>query len=731
MEKLSEYFYRAARFFTGSSKESRRRRTLRFSLYFVIVITADIILGKNITHSAYPWYSNISSLLMLNINIILVLVLIIIFVRDIARLMTDRRENVFGARLQTKLIVYSMVIVLVPVFLIYVISIYAVRGGIDRWFDQNVDRIMQSAINLYKGHMDESFQSITVQSEYLAYLIQDKYGENIRSERVRRLTREYIDRRIFNGTAVYSKTAPLYVQQNVSADLFGFIDPLVLSAVLSGAVRADYRRTGDISFYWCATPIKSGSGEVIGALFTLKTVSDNISKNSETMQAASGTWREMRFYSYPMRNSFSVFVTLVAILIAFGGMWGSRIFMRSVTIPLKELAKASEELSAGNLDIAVEVTGSDELTQLSRSFNDMAGKLRERTNELNKKNKDLASAFEQISKDKRNIDTIYQNVDSGIVLYDKFLNILKANALAETALMKMDKTALGLTEFIFGNEEEKFYQFELSIDGEEKVFTAHLNKLFDEDGFVENVLLVIDEITHIVNFQRITLWKEVATRIAHEIKNPLTPIKLTAERVRKRSQEIASPSARELVDKSMQTIINETEELLTLVEEFNLYARPISTEKTEIRLKKLVEQAAELQLRVDRRITINIDIPEELTIDGNPSQLKRAFVNLLQNALQAIGENNGEVEIRAVYLSADSEKKEVLITVRDNGEGIRDEDIARIFVPYFSQKPGGTGLGLAIVKKIIEEHGGEISVESKVGEFTEFRIILPNIRRTE
>jgi two-component system nitrogen regulation sensor histidine kinase NtrY len=727
MERLSELFYKAARFFTGSSKESKRKRLLRFSLYFVIVITADIILGKNITHSAYPWYSNISSLLMLNINIILVLVLIIIFVRDIARLMTDRRENVFGARLQTKLIVYSMLIVLVPVFLIYIISIYAVRGGIDRWFDQNVDRIMQSAIGLYKGYKDESTQNISSQTEYLAKIIQENYSaEGVRNERIRRLTREYIDRRVFNGVALYSKNAPLYVQQNVNTDLFGFVNSKLLSSVLSGSVETDYNRQERLSFYWCAFPITSDDGNITAALFTIRLASDNITANSEVMQTASETWREIRFYSYPLRNSFSVIVTLIAILIAFGGMWGSRIFMRSVTIPLKELAKASEELSAGNLDIAVEVTGSDELTQLSRSFNDMAEKLKERTYELNKKNKDIALAFEQISKDKRNIDTIYQNVDSGIVLYDKFLNVLKANTIAKETLEKMDKSVPALAEFISENEAERFYQFELAIDGEEKVFTAHLNKIFNEEASLENVLLVIDEITHIINLQRITLWKEVATRIAHEIKNPLTPIRLTAERVRKRSQEIASTPARELVDKSMQTIITETEELLTLVEEFNIYARPISTERLEINLKKLVTQVAELQSRIGRNVPIKIAIPEELTINGDSAQLKRAFVNLLQNALQAIGEKaGGAVEINAQYIQMDGGVKKAAVTVRDNGEGIKEEDVARVFVPYFSKKPGGTGLGLAIVKKIIEEHGGEITAESKLGEYTEFRITLP------
>ncbi|MDR2104154.1 MAG: hypothetical protein LBP51_00190, partial [Deferribacteraceae bacterium] len=327
MERLSEYFYKAARFFAGSSKESRKRRMLRFSLYFFIVIAADIILGKNITHSAYPWYSNISSLLMLNINIILVLLLIIIFVRDIARLMTDRRENLFGARLQTKLIVYSMVIVLVPVFLIYIISIYAVRGGIDRWFDQNVESIMGSALALYKSYQDESQQNILAQTNYLAALIKEDYAGNIRSERVRRLTREYIDRRIFNGVIVYSNRDVVYVQQNISMELFTFIDGTLLNSILAGSERSDYKVAGSRSFYWGAAPIRADNQDVVGAVFTLRTTSDSIAKNSETMQAASGTWREIRFYSYPLRNSFSVIVTLIAILIAFGGMWGSRIFM--------------------------------------------------------------------------------------------------------------------------------------------------------------------------------------------------------------------------------------------------------------------------------------------------------------------------------------------------------------------------------------------------------------------
>ncbi len=718
--KLNKWFLSAITFFIGGIEESPKKKIMRYALYTFIVLAANVLLGKNISNNRYPWYANVSSILLMNINIILVLVLFILLFRHIAKLMIDRREKVFGARLQTKLVIFTVFLVVLPVFSMYFISTRMVQQSIDRWFDTNVNNTILSALSVSQGYYDDSLRTLAQQTEILAKNI-NEYDDINMSEHgnVRLLTKDYIDRYIFNGVILYSKDGRLYSQQNIDTDYGFFINKIVLSSVMSGITMSDFINEDDVSFFWCGVPIKH-NGEVVGALFSVKQASASIQKNTDTINHMYDLMRQLKFYSHPVRAAFNVSSFLVALIVIFSSIWGSIIFVRSITVPLEDLSAAAGDISKGKLDIQLDVSGNDEITLLSRSFNTMASALRERTQELHRKNKDLGVALSQISKDKKNIDIIYSNVDSGIVLFDKDLNILKSNEYADVFKAFINSSALNLKEFSEGPEIEKMLQLNVEHNGEAKVFSVHINKIFDSSGELENIILVVDDNTHIINLQRITLWKEVATRITHEIKNPLTPIKLTAERVKRRSHEIASPVMKELVDKSMQTIINESEELLVLVDEFNQYARLPSFIKSNINLKELVSDVVNLQGYTGKNIRVDIDIPDDIVIVGDKYQLKRALLNLIQNASHAI-DSEGVIKITAVKDHKDS----LSFIVEDNGCGIKEDDIANIFVPYFSKKPDGTGLGLAIVKKIIEEHGGSITVESKSGEFTRFHIHLP------
>jgi two-component system nitrogen regulation sensor histidine kinase NtrY len=264
-------------------------------------------------------------------------------------------------------------------------------------------------------------------------------------------------------------------------------------------------------------------------------------------------------------------------------------------------------------------------------------------------------------------------------------------------------------------------QSEITHNGEIKTFSINLNKIFDEYNIVTNFVIVVDDITDLVNVERINIWREMATRIAHEIKNPLTPIKLNAERVIKKAEQIDNDKIKETVVKSMEKIINEANDLYQLVQEFSNFSKYESINKSPLNIVKLIREIIDLYDKNDKNVEIVLNVPEEeIFLNADKNQLKRVFMNLMTNSLDSIKHDKGVISI---FVSVRGGVLEIIF--QDNGTGVKEENISKLFLPYFSTKPDGTGLGLAIVKKIIENHNGKIFVKSQYNEYTKFIINFP------
>jgi two-component system nitrogen regulation sensor histidine kinase NtrY len=579
---------------------------------------------------------------------------------------------------------------------------------------------VNEAIKLSEAYQYEMLDKLERQTVTLAESIKVS-NDNIPI--FQNITKGYVDNRFFDGVTYYSKNKREFTQQYKKGVLFSFIDNETLSYVLNTGTRCGFSMVQAAPVYWCGSPTRDIMNDVQGAVFTVVVTTPKIVEGNDVIFNMYELMRQLKFYSHPVSTSFNIFQFLIALLIMFASMYGSIRFVRGISEPLKELAAAADGISSGNLDTKVTAMGRDEIAILSKAFNSMASNLKERSLELHKKNEDLDSALTQISRDKKYIDTIYRNVDSALFLFDPEFNVLKANDYAEELMETVggstqEMATTMLKNFADSSDLERIANHPIEINGETKIFIAHVTKILDAYGNIANMVLVLDDNTALINLQRITLWKEVATRIAHEVKNPLTPIKLAAERVKKRSHDIEIPQLREMVGANMQMIVTEVDELIKLMDEFNMYAKPPSVTYTDFALAPLVREVVNIQMR--DRADILVDVPENIIVHGDRHQIKRVFVNLVQNALQAVSKERGTVKIIA---KAGGGK--VAITVQDDGCGINNEDLQNIFVPYFSKKPTGTGLGLAIVEKIIEEHGGTITAESKVGEFTRFNINLP------
>jgi len=700
-----------------------KRLTIYFSLV-VILVVINIFVGSAALNTKFPISSNITIFLIININVLLLLGVVVLIFRQLGRIFVDRRKKVFGARFKTKLLVFSVIIVVFPVLIVYIFSSALLNNSIDKWFDTQIEQSLKSSINLMQKYQTRLEKDILEQSNILAQLISSKGFVFIdKQKELDKFIDKYIEDNRIDGIAVYNhQKVKLSSRERSSLFFLSFLNDEIVGETLQKKQIARYESFGFDQVYWVGVPISSKRNDklVVGALFIYNKVPMNEAEKVSKIYDSYKNYSQIKFYADPVSNSYKVLLILMTLIAMLVAIWGSLVFARSVTVPIENLASASLEVAKGNLNVKVDEGGNDEIGVLTTSFNSMVAKLDEHNSELNLKNRKLSEMYMQIAKDNQYIDTIFKHVKSAIFLYDNDLEILKNNSLAENLIKEnwgeyQDNILSPLYNFMKSTEIKVDFQTEMVIDDEKKILSVNMIKLYGHEEEEANVVMVIDDITEIMHYQRISIWKEIATRIAHEIKNPLTPIKLTAERLKKRVGKLEKSKDNEVFEGGMDTIINEVNELQKLLNEFNMYARLPQLTKEDFSLCEFFGEISSLYKQSNPEINITV-VCRGINIVGDRRQLRRVFINLIDNSIHAMGKN-GDISISAVENDG-----EVRIYYEDNGEGIPKEDLSNIFVPYFSKKPDGTGLGLAIVKKIIDEHDGDIEVTSEYGKFTRFTI---------
>lgn len=709
-----------------SSRGDPKRRILQYSVYFVIVVVINIVVGKNIGNAKYPWYSNVSIFLLVNINVIMILVLVLVIFRYLAKLLLDVQNSIFGSRLKVKLLIFSSAITIVPVTAIFLLSTF-LNGSINRWFTTQIDGALESSIVLMEDYQKIVKQDLFDQSILISQIIADKqlYKES-QKPLLENFMLNYVGKNLVVGVSVFDYNGTgILDYDNINKQYLKNISKKYLASILKGNTESGYEFIDNIQLYWVGSPITNvvnNRDTVYGALFTYKITPKRITDDIDLIHDVRDTYRQSEFFSFPIKKSYFMLLILVSLLVIFGGIWGSIFFAGGITGPIEALARASQEISRGNLNVSLKERGNDEISYLVKTFNSMAQDLNIHTRELHHKNEILSEMYTQISRDNMYIDAIFKNVAAAIVLFGNDKKILQSNSKADLLLnenrREFDlKVMPEIDEFVSSGLGESFKNLEITIHDEIRIFSLSLSKIDASDE--EQTLSVLDDVTDIINAQRISVWKEVATRIAHEVKNPLTPIKLVAERVKKRSDNVADASMRAMVVESMDTIVTETDNLLELVEDFNMFARLPKAKKYPIDINFLINDTLAIYKETYTDVAFHITIPEGLTLYGDRHQLRRVVQNIVSNAIHAMG------KVGSVYIFAyQTPSGHVEIKIADSGPGINQEDIFKVFEPYFSKRSGGTGLGLAIVKRIIEEHDGKISVENGDGGAI-FTIIIP------
>lgn len=636
------------------------------------------------------------------VNIVLYLLLLIFFVgRNLFRLYTEKKRKAIGSKFRTKLVISFLGLVLIPSVFLFFLSYQLINNSIDTWFSLEVQKPIYESMDIAKTLYVRERQNTINYAKFLAS----------------------------NKGLWKSGDKPEAVHENYKSYMLKQTDgsPLVENAFNDNSgtsiVSTD---KGDI--IRAAAPLKDG-GNITGVVIVETVIPRDVVVKMESIQKAFNEYVQMNLQQSPVRFIYFLMLTIAALLIIFLTLWVSLRIAKGITVPIQSLAEATKTVAHGNLDFRIALKRDDEIGLLINSFNKMLDDLQDGKQSLEK-------AYKESDRRRLSMESILESINTGVIFFDRTGRIITVNN-AACYMLNIERSAIEgrsykelldrlnsedlssmvkhLSEKGFGSIEKEIHIY---LNGRPIDLRVYSTIIKDSANKLVGTLSVFDNLTEIIMAQRALAWQEVAKRIAHEIKNPLTPIRLSAERLLKKWNE-KSPDFEDVLNRSTRTIVSEVNSLRSLVDEFSRFGKmpKISLEPTDIR--SMIEEVIELysnSKEVEIISSLNNEIPE---IEIDKKQIKMALINLIDNAIQA---KTKKIWLNALYNSA---MDLIRIEVIDDGSGINEEDKDKLFFPYFSTKKEGTGLGLAIVNSIISKHRGYIRVQDNKPKGTQFIIELP------
>jgi nitrogen fixation/metabolism regulation signal transduction histidine kinase len=648
--------------------------------------------------------------LLLALNVVSAIALVALVVYQLVTLRRQLKARVFGARLSLRMLTFLAVMAIVPGALVYTVSVQFLTKSIESWFDVRVEAALESGLGLGRSALDSLVNDLRAKGRAMALELSDiPAGQQIQA--LNRLREQ-------GGVDEVVLLSPTGQALGVASRNLGAFVPAPPPAAALRQARAsrDFAATepaGERGLRIRVIVPLQGQGLAEDSRFLqlVQPVPESLSDSAETVQAVYRDYRELSLLRTGLKRIYLVTLTLTLLLALFSAVALAFVLSRRLAEPLAQLAEATAAVARGDFTARARVTSRDELGVLTRSFNSMTSQLDEARAAAEASRIETESA-------KAYLENILANLSAGVLTFDAAFRLNIANAGA-AAILRHDVAAgepLGgtpelelLAEAIRQGfaEQPGDWQREIELPTRDQVLLLRGTPLLEAAG--GGYVVVFDDITQLVAAQRATAWGEVARRLAHEIKNPLTPIQLSAERLQAKLAPRLGPEEAQTLDRATQTIVNQVAAMKRMVDDFSDYARlPLPT-LTELDLNHLVTEV--LTLYEESRAVIVARLGEDLPpVLGDATQLRQVIHNLLQNAEDALaGHADPRIEVRTERAGG-----RVRLSVLDNGGGFPEGVMKRVFEPYVTTKPKGTGLGLAIVKKIIDEHHGSVNVENRV-----------------
>ncbi len=733
---------------TMDSSEIRKRRT-RYAIIICLILIPVLTYLETVVFQigeiTFPVSGNVLVFALININIILLLLMVFLVFRNLVRLFFEQRQMSLGKSLRTRLVISFISLSLIPTILLFFIALQFVSTSMDYWFNSNVEASLDESLKVAQDIYQEKRELATETGSAIAQQLASIRLLERDPQSIQLLIEGLLSTRDLDGLSLFSDQRQVVARAlsdninyldlpDIPAELFRLtqsgekdqtvIQPVATGELVRSAIPVNFTATrGSLPYV------------LVSSVFIPQEQLQRMNVISKGIEG----YRQLMILKNPLKTSLLVMLLIVTLLIIFSAIWFGFYIAQGLTGPIGKLAAATRRVAEGRLDFRLEKESDDEMGLLVDSFNQMTSDLQASKKQLESVNVALQQSNIELDERRHYIETILQNVPAGVISFDAEGKVTSINKFAED-LLHIDRDDYLLQDFrttLMPNHRvivENFLQeleesgkstiqrpLRLSLGKETFSLLVNITKLYDEAENPLGTVLVFDNLTQLEKAQRIAAWREVARRIAHEVKNPLTPIQLSAQRLRKKYLYTLE-SDKEVFDLCTQTIINQVEELKRLVSEFSSFARMPIVQKSPNDLVEMVREILVFYEESHPYITFRQVAEQQIPrFNFDLKQMKRVLINLLENSI-AVLHDGGVIEI---VLSCDAEKQAILLEVKDNGPGVADEDKLRLFEPYFSTKKSGTGLGLAIASTVVADHGGQIRVTDNKPHGAIFTVELP------
>ena len=694
-------------------------------LLFACMLASLLILSRALQNPAqfYQFYTGL-----LIFNTLGLLTLVVLIGLNIRSLIKQARERIAGARLTVRMVTMFVILSVTPVLVLYYFSLDFLYRGIDSWFDLRIENALEDSLELSRLGLENRMKELLRQSEEMAEEIARTPDASIPLE---------VDRlRIWSGAdELTAMTRQGIIIGSSSANPDNLVpdspDDSVLFQVLQGNsyIGMDTIRNAGLSFRVVVNLPSYSFGVGPRILHALYPVTERVNDLAQSVQSAFVQYEELSYLREQLKLSFILILTMVLLFSMFSAVWAAFYSARKLVAPIRDLAEGTKSVAEGDYHTRLRVPGNDELGFLVASFNDMTSKIASA--------RDAARlSQDEAETQQKYLEAVLERLSSGVLVLDSE-NCLRTVNISGGRILGLDISEI--TGQPFGNICERYTHLEQlhnlirsHVDQGDQVWDQQVT-LFGASG--RQVLMcrgtsvvlarekapvhiiVFDDITALLQGQRDAAWSEMARRLAHEIRNPLTPIQLAAERLRHKYLRADPGDPTDALDRLTTTIIKQVETMKGMVNAFSDYARAPVMAPREVDLNRLLEEVVDLYKDMDTRVTITLDLTQDQSvISADPGRLRQVFNNVIKNALDA-GRQGEDLALSVSTARVSQPAMDYMeIRIRDTGSGVNEDIMATVFEPYVTTKQKGTGLGLAIVKKIVEEHGGLVMIGNNVDE---------------
>ena len=697
-----------------------RRSTFWLAVLVLLMCGALAALLYALNHD--PDNNGLIYLALINVNLLVLAVLAIFMGRRFLALFIERQKGLTGSGLSVRLLGIFSFLAVMPAVVVALFSIVFLNLGLESWFSKRVTRSLDGSLEVAQAYFKEHGNRLLTQAEILA---QDPTLSDpmflIDPQIITEVLKQAKKQHNLAEISMYSDAGKLIAHTGKLAPMSREeIGEVLHNPNLSSRLFANYNDGRIVA-------IASTSNEAY--LVLSRWVSPAVLNHMSRTQDAYQEYFQLRSERGQVRLIFSLFFLVITVVVLAAAIWAAFSMSAKILSPVRELVKASNRVRSGDLNTQVEVMDDDELGSLATAFNQMTASMAENQRLLESKNRELETR-------RQAMEAVLTGVSAGILSIDNTGVVRLANKTAiemlgvrvNTPLHRYSEELSQLSQTFLQNDEAMLtQQIYLQVKEETRILLVRLVPQEMRAGRKRFVVITFEDITTLLSAQRVAAWADVAQRLAHEIKNPLTPIQLSAERIRRKYSNQISEGV-DLFDDLTSRIIHQVEEMRQMLNEFSDFARMPAAKFEVVDLNQLLNEIIMLEKEARTDIYFTTDIPDEqINVEVDTGHLRRMLINLIENAVNAIEENdkkNYQGEIKVVVFKTQSGK--IAIVIEDNGKGFsKNVDLEKLFDPYVTTRKKGTGLGLAIVRKVVDEHKGQIRLHRGDSGGARIEITLP------